>query len=65
MELYYERALLPDLSKGQRTLYCYNAFYTGSWGQMTDVGGYHFTLKAINGTTSGHWLNVQNVYFSW
>src|SRR5579875_3626400 len=65
IRLYYERTLLPEINRGDRTLNCYHAFYTGHWGEMTDVGGYHFTLKTISGNTSGYWLDVQHVYFSW
>jgi hypothetical protein len=65
IELYHERSFLPDDPEGTKTLYCYNAFYTGSFGEMTDVGGYHFTLNKINGSTSGYTLDVEHVYFSW
>ena len=65
IELWYVRDWLPDVSKGLRTLNCYNAFSTGSWGEMTDVGNYHFLLKYINGWESDYWLDVEHVYMSW
>lgn len=65
IELRRDRSFQPDVGYGSETLHCYNAFYTGQWGEMPDVGNYFFELTHINGSASGYWLDVQNVYFSW
>jgi hypothetical protein len=48
---------LPDATYGERTTSC----GTFNWGRMTDVGSYHWTIKKINGSTSGWRVNVNSL----
>lgn len=59
LNLYRDRTGLPDVALGEKTFSCYNSG-TGSWGDVQS-GTYHFTLKKINGATSGKRLWVSHV----
>lgn len=48
---------LPDVTYGERTSAC----GTFNWGRMTDTGTYHWTIKKINGSTSGWRVNVNSL----
>lgn len=61
VQLWRVISLWPDVKEGTHTLYCYNAWATGDYGEMTTAGTYHFTISKIDGSTSGHQIDVQYV----